>query len=144
MITMTKEEIKAINPHREPIQLVDEVTSLVPGKSVTAIFHIREDLPVLVGHFPGNPVFPGVYSIESMAQTANLMILTKEQYAGKTPLLLAVNNARFRFPVKPGDTVTIECEVTEEKETKAVITCACKYIIDGKIAAEADVVIAPR
>lgn len=144
MITMTKEEILAINPHREPIQLVDEVVSLEPGKSVTAIFHIREDFPVFAGHFPGNPVFPGVYSIESMAQTTNLMILTKEQYAGKTPLLLAVNNARFRFPVKPGDTVTIECEIKEEREDKAIITSACKYIIDGKVAAECDVVIAPR
>lgn len=144
MITMTKEEIKQYNPHRDPIQLVDEVLSLVPGKSVTAVFHIPEDMAIFQGHFPGHPVYPGVYSIESMGQAANLMLSVQDKYRGKTPLLYKVNNAVFRAQIKPGDTVTLEAEVVQESEAKEIITSKCRSIVNGVVAAECEVVVAMR
>ena len=144
MMRMNKEEIKQYNPHRDPIQLVDEVVSLEPGKSVTAIYHIPEDMAIFQGHFPGYPVFPGVYSIESMGQAANLMFATLDRYKGKTPLLFKVNNAVFRSPIRPGDTTTLEAEVVDEKPARGIIVSKCRSIVNGKVAAECELVVAMR
>lgn len=144
MITMTKEEIRQYNPHRDPIQLVDEVISMVPGESITAVFHVPEDMAVFQGHFPGNPVYPGVYSIESMGQASNLMLAVLDRYKGKTPLLYKVNNAVFRAQIKPGDTVTLQAEVMNESKEKAIITNKCKSIVNGVVAAECEITVAMR
>lgn len=144
MITMTKEEIRKYNPHRDPIQLVDEVLNLVPGESVKAVFHIPEDMAIFQGHFPGNPVYPGVYSIESMAQAANLMLMTLDRYKGKTPLLYKVNQAVFRVRIKPGDTVILEAEVVQESKQKGIITSRCRSVVNGIVAAECEIVAAMR
>ena len=144
MITMTKEEIRKYNPHRDPIQLVDEVLSLVPGESVKAVFHIPDDMAIFQGHFPGNPIYPGVYSIESMAQAANLMLMTLDRYKGKTPLLYKVNQAVFRARIKPGDTVILEAEVVQESKQKGIITSRCRSVVNGIVAAECEIVAAMR
>ena len=144
MITMTKEEIKKYNPHRDPIQLVDEVISLVPGESVTAVFHVPEDMAIFEGHFPGNPIYPGVYSIESMGQAANLMVATMDRYKGKTPLLFKVSNAVFRAPIRPGDTVTLQAELVQESKEKGILSAKCKSIVNGKLCAECEIVVAMR
>lgn len=144
MITMTKEEIRKYNPHRDPIQLVDEVLSLVPGESVKAVFHIPDDMAIFQGHFPGNPIYPGVYSIESMAQAANLMLMTLDRYKGKTPLLYKVNQAVFRVRIKPGDTVILEAEVVQESKQKGIITSRCRSVVNGIVAAECEIVAAMR
>lgn len=144
MITMTKEEIRKYNPHRDPIQLVDEVLSLVPGESVKAVFHIPEDMAIFQGHFPGNPVYPGVYSIESMAQAANLMLMPLDRYKGKIPLLYKINHAVFRAQIKPGDTVILEAELVQESKQKGIITSRCRSVVDGIVAAECEIVAAMR
>ena len=144
MITMTKEEIRKYNPHRDPIQLVDEVLSLVPGESVKAVFHIPEDMAIFQGHFPGNPVYPGVYSIESMAQAANLMLMTLDRYKGKTPLLFKISNAVFRSQIKPGDTVILEAELVQESIPKGIVTSRCRSLVNGIVAAECEIVAAMR
>ena len=144
MITMTKEEIRKYNPHRDPIQLVDEVLSLVPGESVKAVFHIPDDMAIFQGHFPGDPIYPGVYSIESMAQAANLMLMTLDRYKGKTPLLYKVNQAVFRAQIKPGDTVILEAEVVQESKQKGIITSRCRSVVNGMVAAECEIVAAMR
>lgn len=144
MMTMTKEEIKQYNPHRDPIQLVDEVLCLEPGKSITAVFHVPEDMAIFQGHFPGHPVYPGVYSIESMGQAANLMLAVMDEYKGKTPLLYKVSNAVFRAQIKPGDTVTLEAEVVEENKERAIITSRCRSIVNGVVAAECEATVAMR
>ena len=144
MMTMTKEEIRKYNPHRDPIQLVDEVLNLVPGESVKAVFHVPEDMAIFQGHFPGNPIYPGVYSIESMGQAANLMIATLDRYKGKTPLLFKVNHAVFRAQIKPGDTVILEAEVLQESIPKGIITCGCRSVVNGVVAAECEIVAAMR
>lgn len=144
MITLTKEEIKKYNPHRDPIQLVDEVLCLVPGESITAVFHVPEDMAIFQGHFPGHPVYPGVYSIESMGQAANLMFSTLDRYRGKTPLLFKVNSAVFRAQIRPGDTVTLKAEVVEERKEKGIIVSKCESIVNGVICAECEVVVAMR
>lgn len=144
MMTMTKEEIRQYNPHRDPIQLVDEILSLVPGESITGIYHVPEDMAIFQGHFPGNPVFPGVYSIECMAQTSNLMLAVIDRYKGKVPLLFKVDNALFRAQIKPGDTITVQAEVIKESKEKAIITSKCKAIVNGVVAAECEVTVAMR
>ena len=101
---MNKEEIKKLLPHREPMLLVDEV-ELVDGKAHDEYF--------LQGHFPGNPVVPGVIQCEMMAQSACVLLAGAGQ--GKTPLFTSLTNVKFRGQVKPGDTLETECEITRQR-----------------------------
>lgn len=108
---MTKEEIKGILPHREPMLLVDEA-ELVDGKSYGKC-RIKGDEYFLQGHFPGNPVVPGVIQCEMMAQSACVLLAGAGQ--GKTPLFTSLTNVKFRGQVKPGDTLETECEITRQR-----------------------------
>lgn len=108
---MNKEEIKSILPHREPMLLVDEV-ELVDGKSHGKC-HIRGDEYFLQGHFPGNPVVPGVIQCEMLAQSA--CVLLAENARGMTPLFTGLDKVKFRGQVKPGDTLETECEITRQR-----------------------------
>ena len=105
---MKREEIMGILPHREPMLLVDEVTE----QAGEAIGHycVRGDEFFLKGHFPGNPIVPGVILCEILAQSA--CILLKDQMAeGKLPVYTGLSNVKFRSPVKPGDTVETRCRI---------------------------------
>ncbi len=103
----------ALLPHRPPFRFVDEVASVAPGESAAARWHITGDEPWLSGHFPGNPVVPGVLQLESLAQTGAIALLADDRYAGKLPLFGGVEEVRFRRVVQPGD--TIDLEVTLER-----------------------------
>lgn len=107
---MNREEIKQILPHREPMLLVDEV-ELVDGKA-RGKYHVRGDEYFLQGHFPGNPVVPGVIQCEMLAQSA--CVLLAGAAAGKTPLYTGLDKVKFRGQVKPGDTFETECEITRQ------------------------------
>ena len=108
---MNKEEIKKILPHREPMLLVDEV-ELVDGKSHGKC-HIKGDEYFLQGHFPGNPVVPGVIQCEMLAQSACVLLIGEA--AGKTPLFTGLDKVKFRGQVKPGDTLETECEILRQR-----------------------------
>lgn len=108
---MKKEEIKNILPHREPMLLVDEV-ELIDGRAHGKC-QIKGDEYFLQGHFPGNPVVPGVIQCEMLAQSA--CILLAEDGKGKTPLFTGLEKVKFRGQVKPGDTLETECEITRQK-----------------------------
>ncbi len=108
---MNKEEIKKILPHREPMLLVDEV-ELIDGKAHGKC-HIRGDEYFLQGHFPGNPVVPGVIQCEMMAQSACVLLLEEAQ--GKTPMFTGLDKVKFRGQVKPGDTLETECELLRQR-----------------------------
>ena len=109
---MNKEEIMSILPHREDMLLLDEVEN----QNGVAIGHytVRGDEFFLRGHFPDNPIVPGVILCEMLAQSA--CILMKEVMTeGKLPVYTGLNNVKFRSPVKPGDTVELRCAITRAK-----------------------------
>ena len=108
---MKKEEIKKILPHREPMLLVEEV-ELIDGKAHGKC-HIKGDEYFLQGHFPGNPVVPGVIQCEMLAQSACVLLIGEA--AGKTPLFTGLDKVKFRGQVKPGDTLETECEILRQR-----------------------------
>ena len=105
------DQIKELLPHREPFLFLDRVTSLEPGISSDAEKTLSKDEYFFRGHFPDNPVMPGVLIIEAMAQTAAVSVLSPEENRGKTVLLAGVKNARFSKPVHPGDTLCLHSEI---------------------------------
>ncbi len=141
---LNHEEVMAITPHRDPILLVDEVSELVPGQSIDASFWVDPAREIFKGHFPGNPVLPGVYTVEATAQVSGIMLLVKPEYKGKTPLFLGINNVRFRKKILPGDTLQIHAELLSERPEKAIASCRCLVNVNGELAAETEVTLAMR
>ena len=104
MINLGKKQILDLLPHREPMLLIDELNNIVRLKSATAILHVRKDSFFVQGHFPGQPVMPGVMIVESFGQAAAALTahgIDKEVYQNKLVFLMSVEKARFRNPVIP-------------------------------------------
>ncbi len=139
-----RERVMEILPHREPMLLVDGVRGVEVGKSIDAFFYVRPDMEILKGHFPGNPILPGVYSVESMAQAAGIMVILLDRYKGRQPLFLGIDKASFRRVVRPGDTLELHGELIHEREDKAIVTCAVEGRVNGELAASGQVVLAMR
>ena len=141
---LTQEEIKGIIPHRDPMLLVTTVEEMVPGEHIVSTFWVDPDREIFKGHFPGEPVLPGVYSVECMAQTADILLLSMERYAGKVPLFLGINNVRFLRKILPGDTIEIHAKLASERVEKAIATCAAEIYNHGELAATGEVTLAMR
>ncbi len=124
--------------------LVDSVRKMEPEKTIITTWHIDPNQKIFHGHFPGDPVLPGVYTIENMAQTADILILSTERYAGKAPLLLGVNNVKFLAKIKPGDTLETHAVFTKERAEKAIVTCSCEVYNAGILACSGEVTLAMR
>jgi 3-hydroxyacyl-[acyl-carrier-protein] dehydratase len=103
--------VVALLPHRPPFRFIDAVDALEPGVSVRARYVVTGDEPFLAGHFPGNPVFPGVLQLEALAQTGAIAVLADARYAGKLPLFGGVEDVRFRRVVRPGDELVLAVEM---------------------------------
>jgi len=103
--------IEEILPHREPFLLLDEVTELEPGARVVARKLVREDEWYLPGHFPGNPIMPGVLMVEAMAQCGAVAVLSEEANRGKLALFAGIDDVRFKRLVRPGDELELVCEL---------------------------------
>lgn len=110
-VVMNKEQIKEIIPHREPFLLIDEIVEMEVGKKVVAVKHIKEDDFWFKGHFPGNPVTPGVLMIEMLAQAGAVAMLSIPENKGKTGFFGGIDNAKFRRMVLPGDELRLEVEI---------------------------------
>lgn len=141
---LNQEEIKKIIPHRDPMLLVDEVVDMEPETSIITKFYVDPEREIFQGHFPGDPVLPGVYTVEVMAQTSDILILSCERYAGKTPLFIGIDKVKFLSKIRPGDTLEIHSKFTLEKKEKAIVTCSAEVYDDGTLACTGDVTLAMR
>ena len=112
---LTTKEIMEIIPHRHPFLLIDTIEDLVPGVKATGKKCITYNEPQFAGHFPQEPIMPGVLIIEALAQTGAVAILSKPENKGKIAYFASINNAKFKNKVVPGDTLTLEVEIIKEK-----------------------------
>jgi 3-hydroxyacyl-[acyl-carrier-protein] dehydratase len=131
------DEIKEILPHREPFLLIDEVVELVPGERVVAIKRVRADEYYFEGHFPGNPVMPGVLQIEALAQAGAVAVLSMPEHKGKIAYFTSVDMAKFRGMVQPGDELRLEVTL-ESLRSRAGKGRAVAYK-DEKIVCECEI-----
>ena len=130
-------EIRAILPHRYPFLLVDRIVEM-DAERVVGIKNVTHNEPFFQGHFPDFPVMPGVLIVEAMAQTAGILVLASmPDRASKLVLLVAIESARFRRPVVPGDTLRMEMAVIKRKASVAKF--AGSATVDGKVVAEVEV-----
>lgn len=104
-------QIMEIIPHRQPILMVDRIIEFEPGKRAVGIKNISANEPVFQGHYPGNPIFPGVLIVEAMAQTGAVALMSQPEFAGKVPLFAGIDECKFKRPVVPGDQLRLEVEI---------------------------------
>ena len=102
----------SVLPHRDPFLFVDELVELTPGERAVGRWALTGDEAFFAGHFPGRPTLPGVLMCEAIAQVGAIAVLTGDRYAGKLPLFGGLDGARFRRQVGPGDTLTLEADMT--------------------------------
>ncbi|MFC0180074.1 3-hydroxyacyl-ACP dehydratase FabZ [Thorsellia kenyensis] len=143
-MTVDIEEILTLLPHRYPFLLVDRVISIDLGKTLTAIKNVTFNEPFFQGHFPGKPVFPGVLILEAMAQATGILAFKSmgKLADGELYYFAAVDEARFKRPVMPGDQLVLEVEFIKEKRGVARFKGVAK--VDGQIACEASMMCARR
>ncbi len=136
-------QIQNLLPHRYPFLLVDRVVDCQPGISVTAIKNVTINEPFFQGHFEGRPIMPGVLIIEAMAQAGGILyyLSSDDIEAGQLFYLVAVDEARFRRPVLPGD--QLQMDVTVARKRRSMWRFNCSASVDGKQAVSAVIMCAP-
>ncbi len=131
-------EIRKLIPHRYPFLLVDKIVELEPGKKAVGIKNVTANEPFFQGHFPEYPIMPGVLIVEALAQTAG--IATADPAAGgngKLGLFASIDSMKFKNPVLPGDTLTLEAEILMNR--MGVVKAKVKATVDGQVAAEGEI-----
>ena len=130
-------EIMELLPHRYPFLLVDRIIDIKGDESAIGIKNVTMNEPQFTGHFPGNPIMPGVLLIEGMAQTAGAICARHQKTKSNLVYFMTIDNARFRKPVVPGDRV--EYHVAKIKQRGTIWKFHCEALVDGAKAAEADI-----
>lgn len=133
------EDIMKMLPHRYPFLLVDRLEVEVPGEKGVGIKNVTMNEEFFQGHFPGNPVMPGVLQIEAMAQTAGAIVrAAEENYAetSKSVLFMSIDGVKFRKPVKPGDQLRMHVE--KIKERRNIFVFKGQSMVDGQVVSEAE------
>lgn len=129
-------EIQKIIPHRYPFLLVDRVEEMSDGKAV-GYKNVSNNEPFFQGHFPGNPIMPGVLIVEALAQVGAVLALSMEENKGKLAVFTGMNNFKFRRQVKPGDKLMLEAELGVFRHGMG--KAAVKATVDGDIAATGEI-----
>ncbi len=127
--------IMEVLPHRYPLLLIDRVVELEPQVRVRGYKNITFNEPVFQGHFPGNPLLPGVYMIEAMAQLGGAVVLEPGEFSRKIPYLAGIDKAKFRRPVIPGD--RLDREVTLLRQKRGIIWVDARATVDGQFVCSA-------
>ncbi len=130
------DEIMKILPHRYPILLVDRVLECDVKERIVALKNITINEPFFNGHFPGRPIMPGVLQLEAMAQTGGILLSRQTGIKGQVPLFMAIDGARFRRPVLPGDALRIEVSLLNRRSR--VVRVQGRASVDGQLASEAE------
>lgn len=134
---LNKEEIKKIIPQREPFLMIDEVEKYIPGESATAYKYVNEEEWYFKGHFPGNPIMPGVLITESLAQTGAIAILSLEENRGKNALFGGIDKMKFKKMVVPNDKLKLEVKIIKKKGPigvgEAIATVEDKIVAKGEL-----------
>lgn len=129
-------EIQEIIPHRAPFLLIDRVDEMEVGKSAVATKNVTFNEYFFQGHFPAEPVMPGVLIIEALAQTGAVALLAKEENKGKIAYFAGIDKAKFKQKVVPGDTLKLEVEIVREKGPVGI--GSAKATVNGKVAAKCE------
>ena len=137
---LNKSEIENIIPQRDPFLMIDKVEEYVPGESCVAYKEVREDEYYFKGHFPGNPIMPGVLIVESLAQTGAVAILSMEENKGKNALFGGIDKLRFKKQVVPGDTLRLEVKIIKKKGPIGIGEAIAT--VDGKVAVKGELTFA--
>lgn len=136
-------ELMKYLPHRYPFLLIDRVVDYQAGKWLKAVKNISVNEPCFVGHFPEEPIFPGVLILESLAQASGVLAcLTNGKLDNELYYFASIDNARFKRPVLPGDQLVLD--ITYVKERRGISLFHAKATVDGNLACEADLMCARR
>ena len=133
-------DIMKILPHRYPFLLVDRIIHLEKGRKATGIKGVTMNEYFFQGHFPERPVMPGVLIVEAMAQVAGVVMLSCDEHQGKLAFFMAINNAKFRKPVGPGDQLRIEVEVVKARSRTGIV--AAQAFVADELVAEGELMFA--
>lgn len=140
MSVLSTKEIMEIIPHRQPFLLIDTIEELEEGKKAVGKKCVSYNEPFFAGHFPQEPVMPGVLIVEAMAQVGAVAMLCKEEFKGKTAYFGGINSAKFKGKVVPGDVLRLEVEITKQKGPIGV--GVGKAYVDGKLVTQAELTFA--
>lgn len=135
-MVMDINEIMSIIPHRQPFLLIDRIESMEEGKSITALKNVSYNEPFFAGHFPQEPVMPGVLTVEALAQAGAVAILSKEENKGKTAYFGGINKCRFKGKVVPGDKLKLETRIIKSKGPMGIGEAIAS--VDGKVVVTAE------
>ena len=140
MSKLLKKDIEKIIPHRDPFLLVDEIEEIEPGKKIKGIKNVSSDEYYFAGHFPNDPIMPGVLQVETIAQVGAVAVLSIPGNEGKMVLFAGIDRVRFKRIVRPGDTLVIEVELENFKRNIGKANGYAK--VNGKLACSAQIMFA--